>query len=129
MYGYNSITLKGIYPSAQGATVAQNGTGSNMNQGSPKTAATEKAAENPVSFANAVGQRGNIVVAGLVLVGLVFGIMMLSEKFGGEGNSSIKATFFNVMIIGLAAAVGTPIWKYFATRFPIPGASSWILAG
>ena len=32
--------------------------------------------------------------------------MMLSEKFGGDGNQSIKATFFNVMIIGLAASVG-----------------------
>lgn len=129
MNGYNSFSLRDVYPTATGSTTAQSGSGSNSNVASPKAAAVDKTASDPVSFASAVGQSGNIVVAGIVLVALVFGIMMLSEKFGGEGNNSIKATFFNVMIIGLAAAVGTPIWKYLAVKFPIPGASSWILAG
>lgn len=128
----NTVGLRSIYPSATGMSVAQNATGpATVPNGSPQVAAADAnpAAQDPVSFASAVGQSGNVVVSGIVLLALVFGVMMLSEKFGGDGNQSIKATFFNVMIIGLAASVGTPIWKYLAVKFPIPGVSSWILAG
>lgn len=129
--GVNTASYRNFYPSAPGATPAQNATGPATGTGSgrPASVSTEDVKSDPVTFASAVGQSGNVVIAGLVLVGLVFGIMVLSQKFGGENNNSIKATFFNVMIIGLAAAVGTPIWKFLAVRFPIPGASSWILAG
>lgn len=122
----NRIAARNVYPTAPGQTAGASG----GSAGGVKKMAAEgqAAAVNPVSFAVAVGQSGNIVVSGFVLLALVFGVMMLSEKLGSS-ERSIKATFFNVLIIGLAAAVGTPIWKYLATRFPIPGVSGWILAG
>lgn len=125
MVGVNSFTLKNIYPSSTGATVGAEATGA-----AGGSAASRSASEmpSPVDRAVSIGLSGNVVMSGLILVGLVWGVTFLAERYGGS-ERSIKGTLFNVLVIGLIAAVGTPIWKYLATRFPIPGASAWILAG
>lgn len=124
LMGYNAVMGRNIYPSYSGQTVAEAATGAKGDS----VAATGSPAPSPVDFAVSVGSTGNIAVAGIILIGLVWLVTMLAERYGGS-DRAIKGTLFNVMVVGLMAAVGTPIWKYFATRFPIPGASAWILAG
>ena len=63
---------------------------------------------------------------------LLIACMILAEKFGEGGEASgfrnIKASAYNVFIIGLAAVVTVPLWKYLAAKFPVPGVSHWVAA-
>lgn len=124
----NVFTARGVYPSATGQTVATLATG----PGAPSVA--QKAdvggsGGSEVEQAAAVGMQGNLAIAGLVLFALLFGLMFLAKRLGTDDDfKSLKPSFYNVITVSLAAAVGLPIWKFVFTKLKVPGVSAWILA-
>lgn len=129
----NYVSLRSLYPSAMGQTVATTGTGVNAQTGqaingpSPATPANDS--PDPVSRAVAIGGQASPVVAGLVLAALLVGFMFLAKKLGTDDDfRSIRPTIYNGLTISAAAIIFIPLWKYLFTRFPIPGASTWVLA-
>lgn len=129
MSDVNSYSGRSIYPTWSGATVATDVTGAktNMQGGSVPN---RDSVTDPVSRAQMIGGQGSAVIAGIVLFGLLFGLMFLAKRLGTDDDfKSIKPTIYNVLTISLAAAVGLPLWKFAVTRFPVPGVSTWILAG
>lgn len=121
----NGTTLRDVYPTAVGQTIAQAATGgatpggrAMMVPGGPNADA-QKAAM--------IGGQGNIVIGGLVFFGLVFGLMILATKIGGSDDfKSLKPSVYNVLTIGLAATAGIPVFKYIFAKFPVPGVSAWV---
>lgn len=128
----NTINLRQMYPTALGQTIGQSGTSSNQMpsaSGASVTGAAPNAAPTAIDNAAAIGGQGSAITGGLVFLGLLIGLMILAKKLGSESDfSNIKLSAFNVLIIGLAALIGLPVWKYFFTRFPIPALSTWALA-
>lgn len=128
----NFTSLRNLYPSAQGQTVAVGGTGTNrqtpaMAGGSPAAPATD--APDPVARAVAIGGQANPIIAGLVLAGLLIGFMFLAKRLGTDDDfRSVRPTIYNGLTISGICIIFIPLWKYVFTRFPIPGASTWVLA-
>lgn len=128
MNDVNNFSLRSLYPSARGQTVAQGTTGSIP--GGPASGAVAKTdAQDPVARAAAIGGQSNPVIAGLVLAGLLIAFMFLAKRLGTDDDfRSIRPTVYNGLTISAAAIIFIPLWKYVFTRFPIPGASTWVLA-
>jgi hypothetical protein len=126
----NNTFLRNIYPSSRGQTVAVGGTGAQTNGMAPQGTRVPTAdSPDPVQRAVGIGNQANPIVAGLVLLGLLVGLMYFA-KYLGESDDfrSIRPTVYNMLVISLAAVIGLPLWKYLATRFPLPGVSGWVLA-
>lgn len=72
----------------------------------------------------------SLLIAGATFVALLIILMFAAAKLdGGDGKfSNIKGSFYNVLIIGLAAIAFIPLAKMVALRVKIPGISHWILA-
>lgn len=66
----------------------------------------------------------------IIIVVALFALMWIAERFGSEGKSfsNIKLSAYNVLVIGLAAAIGLVTFKAFFTRFPVPGATTFFNA-
>lgn len=131
----NEVPLRNVIPSAPGGTLGGAGNSSSLfsstRAGGTMTARTpaKEQAEGMLDRAVRIGSLGQPFVW---WVGLVIGfgaIMWLSQRTGDAGEfKSIKLTVHNVLFTALVAAVGLPILKVLATRFPIPGISTVILA-
>jgi hypothetical protein len=121
----NGFTGRDVYPTSMGATSAQQVSGSNPglpNRGGGPTG-------NAVETAAQIGGQGNPIVGGLVFLALVVGLMFFAKWAGNTDDfKSIKPSVYNVFTIALAATAGMPVLKYAATKFPIPGVSTWVLA-
>ncbi len=125
----NSVNYRSIYPSATGQSVAVAGTGANSAMARNGAAVPNRDSVDPVARAAAIGGQSSPVVAGLVLAGLLIGFMLLAKRLGTDDDfKSIRPTVYNGLTISAAAIIFIPIWKYVFTRFPIPGASTWVLA-
>ena len=78
---------------------------------------------------------GNLVVGMVVFVVLVAILMFVAHRFGGNDDdfSNIRASAYNVLIIGLIAAIGIPVIKIAAVKLAdvgVPGAdhmATWVL--
>ncbi len=121
----NGGTVRDVYPTAVGQTTGQNATGAtSVTPGGSMPMATD-----PVSRAASIGGTGSPVIAGIVFFVLVFGLMMLAKRLGtDEDFKSLKPSVYNVVTIALAATAGMPVLKFLATKFPVPGVSTWVLA-
>ena len=74
---------------------------------------------------------GNPVYGAAVLVGMLIGLYYLARYMPGAASEdfrNIRVTPYNVLIISLAAIVGSLFWKVIVTRFPIPHVGPAILA-
>lgn len=121
----NGGTVRDVYPTAVGQTTAQNATGAT----SVTPGGSMPMANDPVSRAATIGGTGNPVIAGIVFFLLVFGLMMLAKRLGtDEDFKSLKPSVYNVVTIAFAATAGMPVLKFLATKFPVPGVSTWVLA-
>lgn len=122
----NTFRARNIYPSATGRTESQIATGPG---GFAVNTAAVPSEASEVDQATAVGLSGNVAIAGLVLFALLFGLMFLAKRLGTDDDfKSLKPSLYNVVTIGLAAAVGLPIWKFLFTKLKVPGVSAWVLA-
>lgn len=122
----NGFGYRDVYPTASGATIAQNATGGTSAAPGGSVMPTSNDA---VSRAAAIGGQANPIVAGIVFIALVFGLMLLAKRLGtDEDFKSLKPSVYNVVTIALAATAGMPVLKFLATKFPVPGLSTWVLA-
>jgi hypothetical protein len=74
---------------------------------------------------------GNPVYGFLVLAGLLVGLYYLARALPGaaaEDFRNIRVTPYNVLVISLAAIVGSLAWKIIFTRFRVPHVSAAVLA-
>lgn len=122
----NGVGYRDVYPAAPGSTIAQNATGGNS---AGPSGAVMPVGNDAASRAMAIGGQANPVIAGIVFFVLVFGLMMLAKRLGtDEDFKSLKPSVYNVVTIALAATAGMPVLKFLATKFPVPGLSTWVLA-
>lgn len=119
----NGVGFRDIYPTSPGATIAQDATG-----GAPGVKPGMVVRGNSeIAKAVSVGDQGNIVIGGMVFLGLVVGLMLLARYFGNSDDfKSLKPSVYNVITIAGAATAGIPVFKYLAVKFPIPGVSAWV---
>lgn len=59
---------------------------------------------------------------------LLLGLMFLAKKTGAEGFSNIKMSFYNILVIGLAAILGISLLKAISMLFPVKGLTGFILS-
>lgn len=120
------------YDSGKGASLGLRGTASNVFSGMPEVEAIVETGGPDVAAPKAVGLGGqpNLLWAGLVFVALLVALMFTAEKIGGEGAEfrNLKLSFYNVLVIALAAIVGIPVIKYLFVKFKVPGLSQWVAA-
>jgi hypothetical protein len=122
----NGFNFRDVYPTSPGSTVGQNATGGTS---AAPGGAVMPTSNDAVSKAAAIGGQANPVVAGIVFMALVFGLMFLAKRLGTDDDfKSLKPSVYNVVTIALAATAGMPVLKFLATKFPVPGLSTWILA-
>lgn len=123
----NGVGVRDVYPTAMGQTIGQAATGGTS--AVPAPAGAGMPGPDAVSRAAAIGGQANPVVAGIVFFALVFGLMFLAKHLGtDEDFKSLKPSVYNVVTIALAATAGMPVLKFLATKFPVPGLSTWVLA-
>lgn len=121
----NGGTVRDVYPTAVGATTGQSATGAT----SVTPGGAMPASNDPVTKAAVIGGTGNPVVAGIIFFVLVFGLMFLAKRLGTDDDfKSLKPSVYNVVTIAFAATAGMPVLKFLATKFPVPGVSTWVLA-
>ena len=76
-----------------------------------------------------IGGQPNVLIAGLVFVAFLVLLVFTAKRVGDESEfRNIKGSVYNVLIIGLAAVIALPVFKYFFTRFNVPGLSAWVQA-
>jgi hypothetical protein len=121
----NYYMLRDIYPTASGPSTSEIAGSKVTGNGQPKpTSDAEQVAETPT-----YQPASNVFVGGAVFLGLLVLLMFIANRLGEESEfSNIKLSAYNVLIIGLAATVGQPIWKYLAYRSGIKPLSDWALA-
>lgn len=125
----NSVNLRNLYSTAPGNRTSMAGTANNQTAQVAGTSDNGSPSGSPeVDRALSIGNQGNAVIGAVVFLVMLLGLMILAKRFGSEGGSfsNIQLSAYNVVIIGLAAIVGVPVWKWIFTRFPIPGVSTWV---
>jgi hypothetical protein len=122
----NYYMLRDIYPTAGGPSTSEiAGSKVSVNGQARPTSDAEQVAEKAVTYQPA----SNVFVGGAVFLGLLVLLMFIANRLGEDGEfANIKLSAYNVLIIGLAATVGQPIWKYLAYRSGIKPISDWALA-
>src|ERR1700690_1960603 len=80
----------------------------------PGSPAKEDEAEAPGStMPNPGGGSSSVLVAGVTFVGLLLVVMFAGHALDGKENfKNIKVSFYNVILISLAAVVGLPVMKF-----------------
>lgn len=99
--------------------VAENGYPASRGQSTPATPASGMS----------IGGQPNLLIAGVVFVALLVLLVFTARRIGDEKEfTNIKGSAYNVLVIGLAAVISIPIFKYLFTRFNVPGLSAWVSA-
>lgn len=96
----------------------------------PGSPAKEDAASAPGTVEPyTLGGSSSLLVAGLTFVALLVLLMFLGRQLGEEAEfKSIKVSFYNALVIGLSAAVTLPVFKFLASKQPLPALKNWIMA-
>lgn len=91
---------------------------------------TNSAVDSPDPSTNgaaAAAPRSGLLIGFLTFAVLLFGLMFVAKKTGeGDEFKNVKASLYNVVVIGLAAIVAIPVFKMITGRFQIPGVSAWV---
>jgi hypothetical protein len=128
--GVNTLPIKSVYQSFGGMTGGQRGSAATAPPQAPGTSSS-KADKNPTEpeVAAIVGATGSPVVWLAVLAIMLFALMFLAQRFGTEGATfaRIKPSFYNVLVIALAAIIGINLFKFVFTKIKVPGLSTIVL--
>lgn len=97
-----------------------------VGQDATTEAGTSQAVAQTVQF----GGEDNVLVGAALFTGLLIALMLVAQRVGGEGGKfgNIRASFYNALVIGLAAIVTIPAIKYLFARFKVPHVSAWVLS-
>lgn len=120
------------YDAGKSASLGLRGSASSAFGGMPEaeaiveTGGPDVAAPKP----GGIGGQPNLLWAGLTFAIILVALMFTAERIGGESSEfkNLKVSFYNVLVIALAAVAGIPIIKYLFTRFKVPGLSQWVAA-
>lgn len=117
------VALNNVYPGMGGWSLGEQATANLADATPPQATASGKV---PGQGALLEGQ--SPLVTFLVLLGFLLLLMWLAHTYGEPGEySNLKASAYNVLVIGLAAAVFIPILKVLAVKVPGPW-TSYILS-
>lgn len=137
MVGYdrrvNYVPQRNVYPFLSGASLSQIAAAQSDYHATPD--ATSEGVFNMTM--NQTSEGGEMKPAGnpnakpmltwLALFGLLLLLMFGAQKFGTSDQKSdfanIKLSAFNILVIAIAAALGTAFLRLVFTRFYIPGVS------
>ena len=119
----NYVALNNVYPGMGGWSLGEQATANLADATPPQATASGKIlGQEPLLK----GQ--SPLVTFLVLLGFLLLLMWLANTYGEPGEySNLKASAYNVLFIGLAAAVFIPILKALAVKMPGPW-TSYILS-
>lgn len=126
----NSTPGGNVYPwlnSGSSTSLGNRGSAMSSFPGSP---AKEDESEAPGTVApNTIGGSSSMLVAGLTFAGLLVVLMFAGHALDGEENfKNIKVSFYNVILISLAAVVGLPLMKFLFSKVPISSLKNWVMA-
>lgn len=112
------VMLNNVYPGMGGWSLGEIAT-ANMAEAAPPGESATGRAVTPGQGALLEGQ--SPLVTFLVVLGFLLLLMWLANTYGEPGNySNLKASAYNVLFIGLTAAVFIPILKIIAVKIPGP---------
>lgn len=134
----NVVNVRGIYPEAAGASLAQRGsslTPYTSGQAKPQLNYNSAAADGGGMESDAGTSDGGGIVGRpfswwIILVVLLVGLMYAAQRFGSEAAEfkTIKLSVYNVFVIALAATIGIGFFKMAFGRFQVPGLSDFVAA-
>jgi hypothetical protein len=76
-----------------------------------------------------LGGAPSLLIAGVTLVVLLIALRFIGHAVGEESEfKSIKVTTYNAFVIGLAAAIMLPVFKFLAAKQPIGALKNWVMA-
>jgi hypothetical protein len=96
----------------------------------PGSPSKEDSAEAPGAVSpDTLGGSSSMLVAGATFVGLLFVLMFVGHQLDGkEEFKNIRVSFYNVILISLAAVVGLPLMKFLFSKVPITALKNWVMA-
>lgn len=126
----NIIPGGNVYPWQDSGSSSSLGQRASAMSGFPGSPAKEDSSEAPGSAApNTIGGTSSVLVAGLTFVGLLIVLMFVGHQLDGEEQfKNIKVSFYNVILISLAAVVGLPLLKFLFAKVPISSLKNWVMA-
>jgi hypothetical protein len=126
----NTIPGGNVYPwmnSGSSSSLGDRASGMSSFPGSPVI--EDKGAAPGTPDPNSLGGSPSILIAGLTFVGLLLVLMFVGHQLDGEENfKNIRVSFYNVIVVSLAAIVGIPLMKYLFGKVPIPSLKNWVMA-
>lgn len=126
----NIIPGGNVYPWQNSGSSSSLGDRASAMSSFPGSPAREDQSEAPGSAApNTIGGSSSVLVAGLTFVGLLIVLMFVGHQLDGEEQfKNIKVSFYNVILISLAAVVGLPLLKFLFAKVPISSLRNWVMA-
>lgn len=121
----DDVFVRNVYGSAPGETLGTTSSADSSGPGGAPVAA-EAARE---SAANA-GVGGNPLATWAALIVLLLGLFYLANRVGSSDDfANLKASAYNVLVVGLIAIVAIPPIKLAASMLPLPAAvKQYVLA-
>ena len=121
------IALNNVYPGMGGWSLGEQATANLADATPPQTTASGKAPGQAPGHGPLLEGQSPLVTF-LVLLGFLLLLTWLANTYGEPGEySNLKASAYNVLFVGLAAAVFIPILKVLAVKVPGPW-TSYILS-
>lgn len=119
-----------VYPwsnSGSSSSLGQRASAMSSFPGSPVTEDKQEAPGTPDP--NTVGGSSSVMMAGLTFVALLVVLMFVGHQIDGKDNfKNVKVSFYNVILISLAAVVGLPLMKFLFSKVPISALRNWVMA-
>lgn len=112
--------------SGAGSSLGNRAGGMSVFPGSP---AKEDAEEAPGPDQPFTVQGTSVLIAGATILALLILLRFVAHHVDSDTEfKSIRVTFYNALVIGLAATVTIPLFKWIASRQPIMPLKAWIMA-
>lgn len=125
----NSVFPGNVYPSANAGPSASLGIragAASAFAGSP--VAEDLQTENAMPSLPSLSGIG-VLAGGATLIVLLLVLMFVAHRIGEQGDfKNVKVSFYNALVIGLAAVITIPLFKLLFTKIQIPGVSHWVAA-
>lgn len=122
----NDVSARNVYGSASAPTLGQRGSAM-----SPYAQMGTGGSTAPSAGAAMTGHGvfGKPLTWWVVLAVILVALMFAAKKAGAESEfGNVRASFYNITVITLAAAVGIGFLKVVTGRFQVPGLSTYVAA-
>lgn len=126
----NSTPGGNVYPWLNSGSSSSLGSRASAMSNTPGSPSKEDSAEAPGAVSpDTLGGSSSMLVAGATFVGLLFVLMFVGHQLDGkEEFKNIRVSFYNVILISLAAVVGLPLMKFLFSKVPITALKNWVMA-